>query len=116
MAYRCIKVILIRDTDNRCSFSEEQIETLLSDKRKGKLSIEERTKYCAKISNIMDIFIYHLDLSSKNNYKNEIVVNDSCQLQFYIKLAEDKTSSSFQTIKMDSILAEIDAILAKIQK
>src|ERR1043166_1131986 len=48
MACRCVKVVLTRGTDNRRSFSKEKIEVLLPDKRKGKLTIEERAKYCAK--------------------------------------------------------------------
>ncbi|CAG8499096.1 16871_t:CDS:2 [Cetraspora pellucida] len=55
----------------------DQIEALLPDKRKGKLTIEERAKYCAKISDAMDIFTYHLDLDPKNDYENKIVANVS---------------------------------------
>ncbi|CAG8517582.1 8542_t:CDS:10 [Cetraspora pellucida] len=73
MTRRYVKVTLARGTNNRCSFSKEQIEALLSDKRKKKLTIEERTKYCAKIGNAINIFAYHLDLGPKNDYKNEIV-------------------------------------------
>ncbi|CAG8641196.1 24877_t:CDS:2 [Dentiscutata erythropus] len=62
MARRCVKVALARGTNNRRSFSEEQIEALLPDKRKRKLTIEERAKYCAKIGDAMDIFTHHLDL------------------------------------------------------
>ncbi|KAF0481468.1 highly derived d5-like helicase-primase: PROVISIONAL [Gigaspora margarita] len=93
MAHRCVKVALARGTDNRCSFSEEHIEALLPDKRKGKLTIEKRAKYCAKIGDAMDIFTHHLDLGPKNNYENEIVTSGSCQLQFHVKLAEGKVSS-----------------------
>src|SRR3954447_7167654 len=48
MACRCVKVALTRGTDNRRLFSKEQIEAHLPDKRKGKLTIEKRAKYCAK--------------------------------------------------------------------
>ena len=48
MARRCVKVALANGTNNRRSFSKERIEALLPDKRKGKLTIEERAKYCAK--------------------------------------------------------------------
>ncbi|KAF0416557.1 highly derived d5-like helicase-primase: PROVISIONAL [Gigaspora margarita] len=92
MARRCVKVALARDTDNRRSFSEERIEALLPDKRKGKLTIEERAKYCAKISDAMDIFAHHLDLGPKNDYDNEIVASGSRQSQFRIKLAEGGVS------------------------
>jgi len=59
MAYRCVKVALARDTDNRCLFSKEQIEALLSDKRKKNLTIEERAKYCAKTGDFIDIVANH---------------------------------------------------------
>ncbi len=55
IARRCVKVALIRSIDNRCSFSKEWIEALLSNKRKGKLTIEERAKYYTKIGNFIDI-------------------------------------------------------------
>src|SRR3954451_18635442 len=48
IARRCVKVALARSTNNRRSFSQEKIEALLPDKRKGKLTIEERAKYCTK--------------------------------------------------------------------
>ncbi|CAG8753799.1 5275_t:CDS:1 [Gigaspora rosea] len=88
MARRCVKVALARGTDNRCSFSGEQVEALLPDKRKRKLTIEERAKYCAKIGDVMDIFAHHLDLGPKNDYENEIVTSGSRQSQFRVKLAE----------------------------
>ena len=59
MACRCIKVALTRGTDNRCSFSKEKIEVLLPDKRKGKLTIEKRAKYCAKDGDFVDIIANH---------------------------------------------------------
>ncbi|CAG8582996.1 26375_t:CDS:2 [Dentiscutata erythropus] len=65
MARRCVKVALAR---------------------------EEREKYCAKISNAMDIFTHHLDLGPKNDYENEIVTSGSCQSQFRVKLAEGGVS------------------------
>ncbi|KAF0556669.1 highly derived d5-like helicase-primase: PROVISIONAL [Gigaspora margarita] len=93
MARRCVKVALARGTDNRRLFSEERIEALLPDKRKGKLTIEERAKYCAKIGDAMDIFAHHLDLGPKNDYENEIVASGSRQSQFRVKLAEGGVSS-----------------------
>ncbi|KAF0514684.1 highly derived d5-like helicase-primase: PROVISIONAL [Gigaspora margarita] len=77
MARRCIKVAIARGTNNRCSFSKEQIEALLPDKRKRKLTIEKRAKYCAKVGDAMDIFTHHLDLGPKNDYENEIVASGS---------------------------------------
>ncbi|CAG8790676.1 25_t:CDS:2, partial [Dentiscutata erythropus] len=76
MARRCVKVALARGTDNRRSFSEERIEALLPNKRKEKLTIEERAKYCAKIGDAMNIFTHHLDLGPKNDYENEIVTSE----------------------------------------
>ncbi|CAG8524857.1 22722_t:CDS:2 [Cetraspora pellucida] len=92
MARRCVKVTLARGTDNRHSFSEERIEALLPDKRKEKYTIEERAKYCTKISDAIDIFAYHLDLGLKNNNENKIVTSGSCQSQFRVKLAEGEDS------------------------
>ncbi|CAG8454998.1 8466_t:CDS:2 [Cetraspora pellucida] len=88
MTCRCVKVTFARGTGNRCLFSGEQVEALLPDKRKRKLTIKERTKYCAKIGDIMDIFTHHLDLGPKNDYENEIVTSGSQQSQFCVKLAE----------------------------
>ncbi|CAG8665118.1 665_t:CDS:10, partial [Dentiscutata erythropus] len=91
MARRCVKVALARGTDNRRSFSEEQIEALLPDKRKGKLTIEEKAKYCAKIGDAMDIFTHHLDLDPKNNYENEIVASDPKLIQESNKIQKKQT-------------------------
>ncbi|CAG8510401.1 12878_t:CDS:2 [Cetraspora pellucida] len=127
MACRCVKVTLAKGTNNRCSFSEERIEALLPDKRKRKLTIEERAKYCAKISDAINIFTHHLDLDPKNDYENEITPvvhasdtkseeSDSEPETSDSSKPQIQASSSSQTIEMDSILAEIDALLAEIQK
>ncbi|CAG8673003.1 21115_t:CDS:2 [Dentiscutata erythropus] len=47
-AHKCVKDLLARRTNKRRAFSKEQIEALVLDKRKEKLTIEERAKYCAK--------------------------------------------------------------------
>src|SRR4051794_26871644 len=93
MARGCVKVALIRGTnnrgiDNRRSFSKEQIEALLSDKRKKNLTIEERAEYCAKASNCVNIITNHWVLDPKSNDENEIVTGVSRQLTFRVKLAE----------------------------
>src|SRR3954454_1924523 len=88
MACRCVKVALAKGTNNRRSFSKEKIEALLPDKRKGKLTIEERAEYCATAGDAMDIFTHHLDLGPKNKDENEIVAGISRQLKFRVKLAE----------------------------
>src|SRR6266542_2553923 len=85
MARRYIKVAL---ANSKHSFSKEKIEALLPDKRKGKLTIEERAKYCITADDAMDIFTYHLDLGLKNKDENEIVASGSCQSIFRVKLAE----------------------------
>jgi len=77
IVYRCVKVALVKGTDNRRSFNKEQIEALLPDKRKKKLTIEERAKYYAKTGNVMDIFANHLDLDPKNNNENKIIAGGS---------------------------------------
>src|SRR3954454_4931283 len=93
MARGCVKVALVRGTnnrgiDNRRSFSKEQIEALLSDKRKKNLTIEGRAKDCTKVSNFVDIIANHWALRLKSNDENEIVSSISCQLTFCVKLAE----------------------------
>ncbi|CAG8565889.1 940_t:CDS:2 [Ambispora gerdemannii] len=88
MARRCVKVALTRGTDNRRSFSKEKIEVLLPDKRKGKLTIEERAKYCAKDGDFVDIIANHWALGPKNKDENEIVAGASRQSTFRAKLAE----------------------------
>ena len=77
-----------KGTDNRRSFSKERIEALLPDKRKGKLTIEERAKFCAKTNDVIDIFTHHLDLGPKNDDEDEIVAGGSRQSQFRVKLLE----------------------------
>lgn len=88
MARRCVKVALTNGTNNRRSFSKEQIEALLPDKRKGKLTIEERAKYCAKTGDFIDIVANHWRLGPKNKDENEIVADVSRQSRFRVKLAE----------------------------
>ena len=88
MARRCVKVALANGTNNRCSFSKEKIEALLPDKRKGKLTIEERAKYCAKTGDFIDIVANHWRLGPKSNDENEIVAGVSRQSKFRVKLTE----------------------------
>ncbi|PKK57477.1 hypothetical protein RhiirC2_378482 [Rhizophagus irregularis] len=73
MARRCVKVALAKGTENRRLFHKERIEALLPDKRKRKLTIEERAKYCAKRGNVVDIVANHWFLRPKSNDENEIV-------------------------------------------
>jgi hypothetical protein len=77
MACRCVKVALANGTENRCLFSKERIEALLPNKRKGKLTIEERAKYCAKIGDVIDIVANHWKLGPKSNDENEIIAGVS---------------------------------------
>src|SRR3954471_16259 len=88
MARRCVKVALTRSTNNRRSFSQEKIEALLPDKRKGKLTIEERAKYCAKTGDFIDIIANHWKLGPKSNDENEIVAGVTHQSTFHVKLSE----------------------------
>src|SRR5581483_4958265 len=88
MARRCVKVALTRGTDNRRSFSKEKIEAFLPDKRKGKLNIEKRAKYCAKDGDFVDIIANHWALGPKNKDENEIIASASRQSTFRAKLAE----------------------------
>jgi hypothetical protein len=88
MARRCVKVALAKGTENRRLFSKERIEALLPDKRKGKLTIEERAKYCAKTGDFIDIVANHWKLGPKTNDENEIVAGVARQSTFRVKLAE----------------------------
>jgi hypothetical protein len=85
---KSIKNLLVRGTKKRKAFSKEQIGVLVPDKRKEKLTIEERAKYCAKAGTALDIFAHHLELGPKNKDENEIVASASCQSTFRAKLAE----------------------------
>ncbi|PKK55544.1 hypothetical protein RhiirC2_802116, partial [Rhizophagus irregularis] len=87
-ARRSIKRALARRTERRNAFSKEQIEALLPDKRKGKLTIEERAKYCAKTGDFIDIVANHWCLGPKSNDENEIVAGVARQSTFRMKLAE----------------------------
>src|ERR1051325_11502664 len=88
MARRCVKVALANGTDNRHSFSKEKIEAFMPDKRKGKLTIEERAKYCAKDGDFIDIIANHWAVGPKNKDEKEIVAGVSRQSTFRVKLAE----------------------------
>src|SRR5438045_3544113 len=90
MACRCVKVALAKP---KHSFSKEKIEALLPDKRKGKLTIEERAKYCAKDGDFIDIVANHWRLGPKNKDEKEIVAGVSCQSRLRVKLAEDGVDS-----------------------
>ncbi|RIA82848.1 hypothetical protein C1645_834710 [Glomus cerebriforme] len=99
MARRCIKVTLARDTnnrgtDNRRSFSKEQIEALLPDKRKKNLTIEGKAEYCTKASDFIDIITNHWAVGLKNKDENEIIVSVSRQSTFRVKLAEGDVDSA----------------------
>jgi len=56
MVCKCVKVTL---TKPKHSFSKKKIEALLSDKRKGKLTIEKKAKYCAKTGDFINIVANH---------------------------------------------------------
>ena len=88
MARRCVKVALANGTDNRHSFSKEKIEAFMPDKRKGKLTIEERAKYCTKDGDFVDIIANHWAVGPKNKDEKEIVAGVSRQSTFRVKLAE----------------------------
>ncbi|CAG8769998.1 10357_t:CDS:2 [Cetraspora pellucida] len=76
ITYKCFKEALARTGQSRHSFSKKQIEAFLLDKRKKKVIIEERAKYCAIVSDIIDIFAYYLNLDLKNKDENEIVATN----------------------------------------
>ncbi|CAB4424270.1 unnamed protein product [Rhizophagus irregularis] len=85
IARRCVKVALAKP---KHSFSKEQIEALLPDKRKKNLTIEERAEYCAKASDFVDIIANHWAVGPKNKDEKEIVAGVSRQSTFRVKLAE----------------------------
>ncbi|RGB21884.1 hypothetical protein C1646_777064 [Rhizophagus diaphanus] len=77
MARRCVKVPLAKSIKKRSAFSKEQIEAFVPNKRKEKLTIEERAKYCAKTSDKWDIFIYSRDIGPKSKDNKEIITGCS---------------------------------------
>src|SRR3954463_4626462 len=74
--------------------TKERIEALLPDKRKGKLTIEERAKYCAKTGDFIDIIANHWKLGPKSNDENEIVAGVTRQSTFRVKLSEGGVDSA----------------------
>ncbi|CAG8801524.1 17893_t:CDS:2, partial [Dentiscutata erythropus] len=66
--------------------NKEQIEALVPDKRKEKLTIEERAKYCAKTGDKWDIFIHSRDIGPKSNDDKEIVASCSWLSLFHNEL------------------------------
>ena len=58
------------------------------DKRKGKLTIEERAKYCAKTGDKWNIFIHTHDIGPKSNDNKKIVTGYSRLSLFCNKLQE----------------------------
>ena len=87
MVCKCVKVTL---TKPKHSFSKKKIEALLSDKRKGKLTIEKKAKYCAKTGDFINIVANHQKLDPKSNDENEIIASASRQSQFHVKLTEGR--------------------------
>ena len=91
MARRCVKVAFAKP---KHSFSKEKIEALLPDKRKRKLTIEERAKYCAKDGDFVDIIANHWAVGPKNKDEKEIVAGVLRQSTFRVKLAEGGVDST----------------------
>ncbi|CAG8634587.1 4663_t:CDS:2 [Dentiscutata erythropus] len=70
-------------------FKDNQIEALVPNNKKKRLTIKKRAQYCAKTRDVWDIYLYALDLAeTKNNVNKEIVASSSCLSQFRKELAE----------------------------
>ncbi|RHZ72015.1 hypothetical protein Glove_248g46 [Diversispora epigaea] len=79
----------VKEALRRRLFKENQIEALVPDKRKKKLTIKERARYCAKTGDVWDIWLHASDLAvPKNNTDEAIVAASSCVSQFRKELAE----------------------------
>ncbi|CAG8721404.1 10166_t:CDS:1, partial [Cetraspora pellucida] len=91
-ARMCVKEALVRTGQSRHLFSKEQIGALLPDKRKRKVIIKKRAKYCTTASDVMNIFAYYLDLGTKNKDENKIVASGLYQSQLHVKLAEARVN------------------------
>ncbi|KAG9288577.1 hypothetical protein G9A89_008449 [Geosiphon pyriformis] len=79
----------VKETFRQCLFKENQIETLVPDKRGKNLTVKERVRYCAKTEDVSDIWLHALDLAvPKNNTDKAIVAASFCLSQFRKKLAE----------------------------
>ncbi|KAF0424759.1 highly derived d5-like helicase-primase: PROVISIONAL [Gigaspora margarita] len=113
-ARKCVKDLLVRRTKKRWAFSKEQIEALVPDKRKEKLTIEERAKYCAKSGDKWDIFIHSRDIGPKSNDDKEIVAGCSRLSLFHNELLKvDVAHELIDTYAKDS---DVTTASNKIQK
>ncbi|CAG8786269.1 3769_t:CDS:2 [Cetraspora pellucida] len=73
----------------RCLFKKNQIEALVPNNKKKRLTIKKRAQYCAKTKDVWDIWLHALDLAvPKNNTDKAIVAASSCISQFHRELAE----------------------------
>ena len=111
MARRCVKVAL---TKPKHLFSKEQIEALISDQRKEKLTIRERALYCTKTGDKWDIYIHAREIDPKSNDDKEIVTSCSRLSLFCNKLL--KAGIARELIDMYAKDPDVITASNKIQK
>ncbi|RIB08814.1 hypothetical protein C2G38_2210659 [Gigaspora rosea] len=79
----------VKEALHRRLFKDNQIEALVPNNKKKRLTIKERAQYCAKTEVVWDIWLHALDLAvPKNNTDEAIVAVSSCLSQFRKELAE----------------------------
>ncbi|CAG8792845.1 3357_t:CDS:1, partial [Cetraspora pellucida] len=85
-AYKDVKEALCQHL-----FKENQIEALVPNNKKKRLTIKKRAQYCVKTKDVWDIWLHALNLAvPKNNTDEAIVLVSSHISQFHRELAEAK--------------------------
>ncbi|RIB20580.1 hypothetical protein C2G38_2035143 [Gigaspora rosea] len=70
-------------------FKDNQIEALVLNNKKKRLTIKERAQYCAKTGDVWDIYLHALDLAMPKNNTDEAIVASSSRIsQFCRELTE----------------------------
>ncbi|RIB08433.1 hypothetical protein C2G38_2211653 [Gigaspora rosea] len=96
-------------------FKENQIEALVPNNKKKRLTIKERAQYCAKTGDVWDIYLHALDLAEiKNDADKEIVASSSRLSQFRKELTE--AGVDLEQINIYAKLPNITQASNKIQK
>ncbi|CAG8798707.1 19891_t:CDS:1 [Cetraspora pellucida] len=100
---------------HRRLFKNNQIEALVLNNKKKRLTIKERAQYCAKTGDVWDIYLHALDLAEiKNDADKKIVASSSCLSQFRKELAEAGVDP--EQINIYAKLPNITQASNKIQK
>ncbi|CAG8748840.1 10373_t:CDS:1, partial [Dentiscutata erythropus] len=105
----------VKEALHRRLFKDNQIEALVPNNKKKRLTIKERAQYCAKTGDVWDIYLHALDLAEiKNDADKEIVASSSRLSQFRKELAEAGVDP--EQINIYAKLPNITQASNKIQK